>query len=94
MQKFNIIEIAAIVSKHDYLSIAISRIDEAYNPYINEYGIILHIKKYNLKHLRNIDNFVWEITIHFISKFIVDIQRDYEAIQMISNIKNGLIFIY
>ena len=36
MQKFNIIEIAAIVSKHDYLSIGISRIDEAYNPYISE----------------------------------------------------------
>ena len=34
MQKFNIIEIAAIVSKHDYLSIGISRIDEVYNPYI------------------------------------------------------------
>ena len=94
MQNFNIIEIAAIVSKHNYLSIGISKIDKAYNPYINEYGIILHIKKYNLKHLRNIDNFVWEITIHYISKFIVDIQRDYEAIQMISNIKNGLIFIY
>ena len=45
MQKFNIIEIAAIVSKHDYLSIAISRIDEAYNPYINEYGIILHFNQ-------------------------------------------------
>ena len=94
MQNFNIIEIAAIVSKHDYLSVAITKLDKAYNPYINEYGIILHIQNENLKHLRNIDNFVWEITIHYISKFIVDIQRDYEAIQMISNIKNGLIFIY
>ena len=56
MQKFNIIEIAAIVSKHDYLSIGISRIDEAYNPYINEYGIILHIRKENLKHLKKIEN--------------------------------------
>ena len=59
MQKFNIIEIASIIGKHDYLSVAISRIDEAYNPYINEYGIILHIKNYNLKHLKNIDNFVY-----------------------------------
>ena len=94
MQKFNIIEIASIIGKHDYLSVAISRIDEAYNPYINEYGIILHIKNYNLKHLKNIDNFVWEITIHFISKFIVDIQRDYEAVEISHNLRNGLIFIY
>ena len=94
MQKFNIIEIASIVSKQKYLSIAIKQIDEAYNPYIDEYGIIFHIQNTNLKHLMNTDKFVWEITIHFISKFIVDIQRDYEAVEISHNLRNGLIFIY
>ena len=94
MQKFNIIEIASIVSKQKYLSVAIKQIDEAYNPYIDEYGIILHIQNSNLKHLMNTDNFVWQITQHFIAKFIVDIRRDYEAVEITHDFKNGLIIIY
>ena len=94
MQKFNIIEIASIVSKQKYLSIAIKQIDEAYNPYIDEYGIIFHIQNTNLKHLMNTDKFVWEITTHFIAKFIINIRRDYEAVEITTDYKNGLIIIY
>ena len=94
MQKFNIIEIASTVSQQTYLSIAIKQIAEAYNPYINEYGIILHIQNSNLKHLMDTDNFVWQITQHFIAKFIVDIRRDYEAVEITHDFKNGLIIIY
>ena len=94
MQNFNIIEIASIVSKHYYLSFAIDELDQAYNPYIDEYGIILHLKNSKLKHLKNTDKFVWAITKHFIAKFIVDICRDYEAVEMITDYKNDLIIIY
>ena len=94
MQNFNIIEIAAIVSKHNYLSVAITKLDKGYNPYTNEYGIILHIQNENLKRLKYNDYFVYKIILHFITKFIIDIRRDYEAVEISHVYKNGLIFIY
>ena len=94
MQKFNIIEIASIVSKHYYLSVAIDRIDMVFNPCINEYGVVLHFRATQMQYIRNSDTFLYKIISHFVAKFIADIYLDYEAIDTINDNEDDLIIIY
>ena len=94
MQKFNIIEIATIVSKQSYLSIVIKYIDMVYNPLINEYGIALHLNIKNLTSLQASDSFIYEIVKHFVLKLTVNLFNDYKASTIAQNDTNDIILIY